>query len=101
MGITSMQALSELQRDALREVANIGAAHAATALSLMTGTRIMISVPTITVTPLAKLAPLIAHADEHIAVAVCADGLVFVHCASLSLSRVSGEGNSRLRARAG
>jgi chemotaxis protein CheC len=68
MGITSMQALSELQRDALREVANIGAAHAATALSLMTGTRIMISVPTITVTPLAKLAPLISHADEHIAV---------------------------------
>ena len=56
MSITDMQALSELQRDALREVANIGAAHAATALSLMTGTKIMISVPTITVAPLAELA---------------------------------------------
>lgn len=62
-----MQALSELQRDALREVANIGAAHAATALSLMTGTKIMISVPTITVAPLAELAPMISRSNEHIA----------------------------------
>jgi chemotaxis protein CheC len=67
MSITDMQALSELQRDALREVANIGAAHAATALSLMTGTKIMISVPTITVAPLAELAPLISRANERIA----------------------------------
>lgn len=67
MVITNMQTLSELQRDALREVANIGAAHAATALSLMTGTRIMISVPTITVTPLAELAPLISASNETIA----------------------------------
>ncbi|HEY5087888.1 MAG TPA: chemotaxis protein CheC [Gemmatimonadaceae bacterium] len=67
MSITDMQALSELQRDALREVANIGAAHAATALSLMTGTKIMISVPTITVAPLAELAPLISRANEQIA----------------------------------
>jgi len=67
MTITDMQALSELQRDALREVANIGAAHAATALSLMTGTKIMISVPTITVAPLAELAPLISRANEQIA----------------------------------
>ncbi|HEY7898975.1 MAG TPA: chemotaxis protein CheC [Gemmatimonadaceae bacterium] len=67
MGITNMQTLSELQRDALREVANIGAAHAATALSLMTGTKIMISVPTITVAPLAELAPLISRSNEQIA----------------------------------
>ena len=67
MSITDMQALSELQRDALREVANIGAAHAATALSLMTGTKIMISVPTITVAPLAELAPLISRSNEQIA----------------------------------
>ncbi|MGQ0703023.1 MAG: chemotaxis protein CheC, partial [Gemmatimonadales bacterium] len=37
--------LTALERDALREVANIGAGHAATALSQMTGGRIMISVP--------------------------------------------------------
>jgi chemotaxis protein CheC len=67
MSITNMQTLTELQRDALREVANIGAAHAATALSLMTGTRIMISVPTITVAPLAELAPLISRSNEQIA----------------------------------
>ena len=67
MSITDMQALSELQQDALREVANIGAAHAATALSLMTGTRIMISVPTITVAPLSELAPMISRSNEQIA----------------------------------
>ena len=37
--------LKALQLDALREVANIGAGHAATALSQMTGQTIMISVP--------------------------------------------------------
>ena len=37
--------LSSARLDALREVANIGAGHAATALSTLTGTRIMISVP--------------------------------------------------------
>lgn len=59
MTVTDMEALSELQRDALREVANIGAGHAATALSLMTGTKILISVPTITFAPLEELARLI------------------------------------------
>ena len=40
-------AFSPARLDALREVANIGAGHAATALSTLTGGRIMISVPTI------------------------------------------------------
>ena len=39
--------LKALQIDALREVANIGAGHAATALSQMTDRRIMITVPQI------------------------------------------------------
>ncbi len=39
--------LKELQVDALREVANIGAGHAATALSQLTDRRIMIRVPKI------------------------------------------------------
>lgn len=38
---------STARLDALKEVANIGAGHAATALSMLTGARIMISVPTI------------------------------------------------------
>ena len=42
--------LSTQALDALREVANIGAGHAATALSEITGQRIMISVPRINVT---------------------------------------------------
>jgi len=46
--------------DALKEVANIGAGHAATALSLMTGARIMIDVPTINIAPLDELIPGIA-----------------------------------------
>ena len=64
---TDMQTLTEAQRDALREVANIGAGHAATALSLMTGTRIMISVPTLTIAPLADLAPMIGSELEPVA----------------------------------
>jgi len=67
MSIPDMQALNALQQDALKEVANIGAAHAATALSLMTGTKIMISVPTITIAPLAELAPMISRSNEEIA----------------------------------
>ena len=46
------RALTAVQRDALREVANIGAGHAATALSQMTGSPIMISVPLVHVAPL-------------------------------------------------
>jgi len=44
--------LKELQLDALKEVANIGAGHAATALSQLTDRRIMISVPEIEITRL-------------------------------------------------
>src|SRR5437588_10165183 len=39
--------MSTARLDALKEVANIGAGHAATALSTLTGSRIMISVPMI------------------------------------------------------
>lgn len=42
---TTEPRLGPLQLDALREVANIGAGHAATALSQMTSRRIMISIP--------------------------------------------------------
>lgn len=58
--------LSEERIDALKEVANIGAGHAATALSMMTGARIMIDVPTINVAPLAELIPGIADEGSQI-----------------------------------
>ena len=56
-----------LQLDALREVANMGAGHAATALSQMTGGTIMISVPTIHVTRLEDVAPQLAPDEEPVA----------------------------------
>ena len=58
--------LSAERVDALKEVANIGAGHAATALSLMTGARIMIDVPTINVAPLSELIPGIAEEGSQI-----------------------------------
>ena len=52
--------------DALKEVASIGAGHAATALSLMTGARIMIEVPMVNVAPLDELMPAIAPPGEEL-----------------------------------
>ena len=60
-------ALKPSQLDALREVANIGAGHAATALSQMTGQTIMISVPMINISPLEDVPPHICAADETVA----------------------------------
>ena len=59
--------LKELQLDALREVANIGAGHAATALSQMTNRTIMINVPKVNVLALEEVVELIGPADEVIA----------------------------------
>jgi len=59
--------LKELQLDALREVANIGAGHAATALSQMTNRTIMISVPEVNVRALEDVTDLVGNADEVIA----------------------------------
>jgi chemotaxis protein CheC len=59
--------LKDVQLDALREVANIGAGHAATALSQMTGSTIMISVPTINIASLEDVPTQISEAEEPIA----------------------------------
>jgi chemotaxis protein CheC len=59
--------LKEPQLDALRETANIGAGHAATALSQMTGGTIMISVPTITIAALEEVPTQIDDGEEPIA----------------------------------
>ena len=55
-----IRSLKAIQLDALREVANIGAGHAATALSTMTGGTIMISVPTINIARLEDVPPQIS-----------------------------------------
>lgn len=59
--------LSARQLDALREVANIGAGHAATALSQMTGQTIMISVPRLVVSAVSEIPNHIAAREEPVA----------------------------------
>jgi chemotaxis protein CheC len=44
--------IDSLQMDALREISNIGAGHAATALSELTGQKVIINIPVINVYPL-------------------------------------------------
>jgi len=65
--MTDLRTLHPLQLDALREVANIGAGHAATALSQMVGETIMISVPTISVSLLEDVPPQVTAPDEPVA----------------------------------
>jgi chemotaxis protein CheC len=59
--------LQDHQLDALREVANMGAAHAATALSEMIGSTIMISVPRINVSRLDEMPPVVTQPEEPVA----------------------------------
>src|SRR5207245_3831166 len=59
--------LKALQLDALKEVANIGAGHAATALSQLTNRRIMISVPEINIARLEEVPELLGNAGEVVA----------------------------------
>ncbi|HET7275665.1 MAG TPA: chemotaxis protein CheC [Longimicrobiaceae bacterium] len=59
--------LEEIQLDGLREVANIGAGHAATALSQMTQCRIMVNVPRLQIVPLEEVPDLLVRHDEVVA----------------------------------
>lgn len=70
----SVGTLSTARLDALREVANIGAGHAATALSTLTGTRIMISVPMVNIVPPGDFVPEIAPNVEIVAVQMVMSG---------------------------
>jgi len=68
-GVTmdAIRSLKTIQLDALRETANIGAGHAATALSQMTGSTIMIKVPAISVAGLSELATQFSPEEEPVA----------------------------------
>lgn len=59
--------LGALQLDALREVANMGAGHAATALSQLTRQRISVDVPRIEVLRLEEVSELTGYGDEIVA----------------------------------
>ena len=62
-----LRSLKAIQLDALREVANIGAGHAATALSQLVGQTIMISVPTINIARLEDVPPQVGDPDQPVA----------------------------------
>jgi chemotaxis protein CheC len=59
--------LKESQLDAIREVANIGAGHAATALSQMTNRTIMITVPRVKIKPLEDACDMLGTPDDVVA----------------------------------
>jgi chemotaxis protein CheC len=65
--LDDLRTLTPLQLDALREVANMGAGHAATALSQMTGGTIMISVPRLNITRLGEVPPEFGTGEEPVA----------------------------------
>jgi len=62
-----MRQLSARQLDALREVANIGAGHAATALSQMTGQTIMITVPRLVVSAVDEIPNQVGDGEQPVA----------------------------------
>ncbi len=63
----AIRSLKTIQLDALRETANIGAGHAATALSQMTGNTIMIKVPAISVSNMEELPAQFSAEEEPVA----------------------------------
>ncbi len=59
--------LSDLQKDALREIGNIGAGHAATALSQLLNTKVTLLEPRIDVMQFCKLPDRVKHHDGQVA----------------------------------
>ena len=59
--------LKAIQLDALKEVANIGACHAATALSELTNEKVMVNVPVIRINPIEEVFNLVAKPHEVVA----------------------------------
>lgn len=68
MGLeTEFGGLTDFELDALREVTTIGAGHAATALAQLTGTKVLISVPTIDIVPITAVPSLMGNQEEPMA----------------------------------
>lgn len=59
--------LKEIQLDALKEVANIGACHAATALSELTNEKVLVNVPVIRINPIEEIFSMAAKPSEVVA----------------------------------
>jgi len=65
--LPDIRSLTDMQLDAVREVGNIGAGHAATALSQLIEKKIMITVPKVLCMPLNKVVDLVGGAQSLIA----------------------------------
>lgn len=65
--MTAAPSLTELQKDALKEVGNIGAGHAATALSQLLNTKITLVEPRIDVVKFRDLAARVKHHNRSVA----------------------------------
>lgn len=75
------QSLTSFQKDALREVGNIGSGNAATALSKLIGERVNMSVPQIQVLPFSEVAEVIGGSEVvvagvYIKITGCAKGSI-------------------------
>jgi len=64
---TDVEHLSSFELEALREVSSIGAGHAATALSQMTGTTVLITVPEFDIVHITRIPKMIEHLEEPMA----------------------------------
>jgi chemotaxis protein CheC len=62
--------LGELHLDALRETANIGAGHAATALSELSGRRVMVDVPEVAIRPVDQVPEMLGDPAQPVAAVV-------------------------------
>ena len=63
----SQNNLSDLQKDALREVGNIGAGNAATAFSEVLNRKIEIDVPSVEIIPLEEVSTITGSEEDHVA----------------------------------
>src|SRR6185436_11600557 len=66
--MTATLQLTPLQRDAMREVANIASGHAATALGELTARRVMIAVPQLTFAPVGDIPALLGYVNQRVVV---------------------------------
>jgi chemotaxis protein CheC len=64
------ESLGELHLDALRETANIGAGHAATALSDLSGRRVMVDVPDVAIRPIDEVSDLLGDPTQPVAAVI-------------------------------
>jgi chemotaxis protein CheC len=96
MTIEQVTALTELERDALGEIANIAMARAAVSIRQMVGHQVLLSVPAVEILPTEAAAQIVGTPDNRILVAVRQDFdgafsgralLVFPETSSLELMR--------------